>query len=128
MAAERFAADADHRTVGLEECPETWIGLDVGPKTVDRFKEALADAKTIVWNGPLGVFEMEAFAAGTRAIAELLADADAISVIGGGDTAAAVAQFGLADKMSHVSTGGGASLEMLEGKELPGLAVLTDAP
>jgi len=128
VVADRFAADANTKTVGLGEIEPGWMGLDIGPESIARFSEALARVKTVVWNGPLGVFEMEAFASGTRTIAELLAEGDATSIIGGGDTAAAIAQFGLADKMSHVSTGGGASLEMLEGKELPGLAVLTDAP
>ncbi len=128
VVADRFAADANTKTVGLGEIEPGWMGLDIGPESIARFSEALARVKTVVWNGPLGVFEMEAFASGTRTIAELLAEGDATSIIGGGDTAAAIAQFGLADKMSHVSTGGGAALEMLEGKELPGLAVLTDAP
>ncbi len=128
VVADRFAADANTKTVGLGEIEPGWMGLDIGPESIARFCEALVRVKTVVWNGPLGVFEMEAFASGTRTIAELLAEGDATSIIGGGDTAAAIAQFGLVDKMSHVSTGGGASLEMLEGKELPGLAVLTDAP
>lgn len=128
VVADRFAADAATKVVGLGHIESGWMGLDIGPKTIERFSEALRRAKTVVWNGPLGVFEMEAFEAGTRAIGELLAEGGMVSVIGGGDTAAAAAKFGFADKMSHVSTGGGASLEMLEGRELPGLAVLTDAP
>ncbi|MDK1020742.1 MAG: phosphoglycerate kinase [Candidatus Hydrogenedentes bacterium] len=128
VVADRFAADAATKVVGLGAIEPGWMGLDIGPETVERFCEALRRAKTVVWNGPLGVFEMAPFEAGTRAIGELLAEGDMLSVVGGGDTVAAIAKFGLADKMSHVSTGGGASLEMLEGRELPGLAVLTDAP
>ena len=128
VVADRFAADAATKVVGLGAIEPGWMGLDIGPETVERFCEALRRAKTGVWNGPLGVFEMAPFEAGTRAIGELLAEGDMLSVVGGGDTVAAIAKFGLADKMSHVSTGGGASLEMLEGRELPGLAVLTDAP
>ena len=106
---------------------ETWIGLDVGPKTVDRFKEALADAKTIVWNGPLGVFEMEAFGRGTTALADCVAASGATTIIGGGDTGAAIHRAGVADKVSFISTGGGAFLQWLEGKELPGVAALRKA-
>ena len=126
VIADAFAADANTKVVDADGIEPGWMGLDIGPRTVDAFRKALAAAKTVVWNGPLGVFEMKKFAQGTRAIAEALASSDVISVIGGGDTAAAVKQFGLAEKMSHVSTGGGASLEMLEGKTLPGLAALTD--
>ncbi|MDP6085243.1 MAG: phosphoglycerate kinase, partial [Nitrospinota bacterium] len=127
VAAERFAADADHRTVGLDECPGSWMGLDVGPKTVDRFQQALADARTIVWNGPVGVFEMEAFSRGTYALAECVAASDATTIIGGGDSVAAIQRAGAADKVSFISTGGGAFLEWLEGKELPGVAALKEA-
>jgi len=100
--------------------------MDIGPKTVELYKTVLDEAKTVVWNGPMGVFEMENFAKGTKAIAEILAESNAVTVIGGGDSAAAVEQFGLADKMTHISTGGGASLEFLEGKVLPGVAVIED--
>ncbi len=128
VVADAFAADANSKVVKAGTIEAGWMGLDVGPQTVELFSAAIKKSKTVVWNGPVGVFEMEKFAAGTKAIAEVLANtAGLTSVIGGGDTAAAVTQFGLADKMSHVSTGGGASLEMLEGKELPGLAALTNA-
>lgn len=126
VVADEFSADANTKIVNLGEIEPGWMGMDIGPKSIELFTQTLAEAKTVVWNGPVGVFEMEPFSTGTRAVAEALVAGDMTSVIGGGDTAAAIVQFGLADKMSHVSTGGGASLEMLEGKELPGLAVLTD--
>lgn len=127
IAADDFSNDANTQVCGLGEIEDGWEGLDIGPKTLENFKAAISKATTVVWNGPVGVFEMEKFCGGTRGIADLLAESDSItSIIGGGDTAAAVVQFGLADKMSHVSTGGGASLEMLEGKILPGIAALTD--
>ncbi len=127
VVADSFSNDAAVKNVDIDQVEEGWQGLDIGPKTIDLFSKAVGDAQMVVWNGPLGVFEMEPFAEGTKAIAELLAESSTVtSIIGGGDTAAAVMQFGLADKMSHVSTGGGASLEMLEGKTLPGLAALTD--
>lgn len=125
IVADAFSADA--RTKVVEKIEPGWRGMDIGPKTTGRFCEVIKRAKTVVWNGPVGVFEMEKFAKGTRAIAEALASSpNIISVIGGGDTAAAVTQLGIENRMSHVSTGGGASLEMLEGIELPGLAVLHD--
>jgi phosphoglycerate kinase len=127
VVADAFSATANHKTVATDSIEPGWMGLDIGPETVAFYCDSLRKARTVVWNGPLGVFEMEPYSNGTRSVADALAKGSAVSVIGGGDTAAAVAQFGLADKMSHVSTGGGASLEMLEGKELPGLAVLTDA-
>ena len=126
VVASEFAGEAQSKVVPLGEIPADWMGLDIGPKSVEKFRAVIAQAGMIVWNGPLGVFEMEKFANGTKRIAEALAASRATTIIGGGDTAAAVAQFGLEDKMSHVSTGGGASLEMLEGKVLPGLAALTD--
>ncbi|MDX9974488.1 MAG: phosphoglycerate kinase [FCB group bacterium] len=126
VIADKFAEDANTQVVTAGHIPAGWQGLDIGPKTVEKWSESLNKAGMIVWNGPLGVFEMEKFAGGTKAIADVLANSKAVTIIGGGDTAAAVNQFGVAGKMTHVSTGGGASLEMLEGKELPGVAALTD--
>ena len=114
------------KTVPVGQIPDGWGGADIGPETVKTFVAALQDAKTVVWNGPVGVFEQARFAAGSRAVAEALAKLNAITIIGGGDSAACVQQFGLADRMSHISTGGGASLEFLEGKTLPGIAILRD--
>jgi phosphoglycerate kinase len=126
VVADAFDAQARAKTVDVDEVPAGWRILDIGPKTVRLFGERLEMAKTVVWNGPMGVFEFPRFAQGTVAIAQKLAQIEAMTIIGGGDTAAAVRQAGQADKMSHISTGGGASLEFLEGKTLPGVAALED--
>lgn len=126
VVAKEFSNDAEHKTVGRGQIEPGWQGLDIGEKTIALYKDAVKDAKTVVWNGPMGVFEMPNFAKGTNAIAQALADIDAVTIIGGGDSVAAVNQAGLGDKMTHISTGGGASLEFLEGKELPGIAALND--
>lgn len=130
VVADKFAADANSQTVSVENIPEGWMGLDIGPESVKLFQQALADTKTVIWNGPMGVFEFDKFAVGTEAIARTLADISktgATTIIGGGDSVAAVEKVGLADQMSHISTGGGASLELLEGKELPGIVALDEA-
>jgi phosphoglycerate kinase len=124
VAADAFEADAETRVVPYDAVPDGWLGLDIGPETGKRFGELVADARTIFWNGPMGVFEWPRFAAGTNAVAQAVADAAAYSVVGGGDSVRAVNEAGLADKVSWVSTGGGASLELLEGKELPGVAAI----
>ena len=126
VCADAFAADANSQVVKAGEIPDGWEGLDIGPETVKLYCDAVADAGTVIWNGPMGVFEFPAFAKGTEAVAEALSKTSAITIIGGGDSAAAVEQLGYADKMTHISTGGGASLEFLEGKELPGVACLLD--
>jgi phosphoglycerate kinase len=126
VVADRFDAEAQSNIVSVEEVPAEWRILDIGPATVERFAQELCTAKTVVWNGTVGVAEFPRFAAGTQAIIEMLAEGQATTVVGGGDTAAAVQQAGLAEKMTHVSTGGGASLELLEGKVLPGVAALAD--
>jgi len=123
VAADRFAADA-HTQVCGPGIPVGWMGLDIGPRTIERYVAAVADASTVVWNGPMGVFEMEAFSAGTAAVGQALADCGGYTVVGGGDSVAAVVGLGLTTRMSHISTGGGASLELLEGKVLPGIAAL----
>jgi phosphoglycerate kinase (EC 2.7.2.3) len=130
VVADRFDKDAQAQTVSIHEIPDDWMGLDIGPESVKAFQSALQGCQTVVWNGPMGVFEFDRFALGTEAIARTLADltqAGATTIIGGGDSVAAVEKVGLADKMTHISTGGGASLELLEGKVLPGIAALTEA-
>jgi phosphoglycerate kinase len=127
VVADDFAEDAAHRVVPASGIEKGWRGLDIGPDTAAAFAAAIRDAKTVFWNGPMGVFEWPAFEAGTRAVAEAVASTDAYTVVGGGDSAAALARFGLADKVDHLSTGGGASLELLEGKTLPGVSVLSES-
>jgi phosphoglycerate kinase len=126
VIADKFDVEANSQVVDVDKIPVGWRMLDVGPKTIETYKSTLAGAKLIVWNGPVGVFEMPKFAEGTFALAKLLAESDAVTVIGGGDSASAVKKAGVAKQMTHVSTGGGASLEFLEGKELPGIAALLD--
>jgi phosphoglycerate kinase len=129
VLADNFSPDANSQIASIEAIPDGWMGLDIGPDSVKVFQEALADCQTVIWNGPMGVFEFDKFAAGTNAIAHTLADLSAkgaITIIGGGDSVAAVEKVGVADKMSHISTGGGASLELLEGKVLPGVAALDE--
>jgi 3-phosphoglycerate kinase len=123
---KEFKPDTESKTVAWTEIPEEWEGFDIGEKTIEMFKKELQNAKTVIWNGPLGLFEFEQFAIGTNEIAKTLAELDATTIIGGGDSAAAVTKAGLADKMTHISTGGGASLEFLEGKKLPGIECLQD--
>lgn len=126
VVGKEFKEDTEYKTVKSSEIPNGWMGLDIGEETRKLFADALKNAKTVIWNGPMGVFEMKNFAKGTIAVAQALADIDATTIIGGGDSAAAVNQLGFGDKMSHISTGGGASMEFLEGKILPGVAALND--
>lgn len=127
IIADKFSEDAQIRVVDVREIPQGWMGLDIGPETIGTFSGEIAEAGTVVWNGPQGVFEMEPFAAGTREIAQAVAESPAVTILGGGETAAAAESFGVAERMTHVSTGGGASLEFLESKVLPGIAALDDA-
>jgi phosphoglycerate kinase len=130
VVADNFAPDANSKTVSINDIPDGWMGLDIGPDSVKLFQDALSDCKAVVWNGPMGVFEFDKFAVGTEAIAHTLADITkkgATTIIGGGDSVAAVEKVGVAEQMSHISTGGGASLELLEGKALPGIVALNDA-
>lgn len=126
VVADAFKEDANNKIVAANEIPEGWMCLDIGPKTQATYRDVILNSKLVVWNGPMGVFEMEAFSGGTKEVAQALADTEGYTVIGGGDSAAAVEQFGLAEKMDHVSTGGGASLEFMEGKDLPGINALDD--
>ncbi|QDP41206.1 phosphoglycerate kinase [Radiobacillus deserti] len=126
IVADDFSNDANTQVVSIEEIPADWEALDIGPQTREKYAQIVADSKLVIWNGPMGVFEIDAFANGTKAVADALADTKGYTVIGGGDSAAAVEKFGLADKMDHISTGGGASLEFMEGKALPGVEALSD--
>ena len=127
VIADKFDKDAEKRDVDSANIPDEWMGMDIGEESIREFSEVIKNAKTVIWNGPMGVFEFPRFANGTKKVAEAVASADAVTIIGGGDSAAAVEQLGFADKMTHISTGGGASLEYLEGIELPGIACLMDA-
>jgi phosphoglycerate kinase len=125
VVADKFAADAQVKVVDVQQIPDGWMGLDIGPKTIANFKNAIKDAKTVIWNGPMGVFEMAAFSTGTKEVAVAIAKVNGTTIVGGGDSAAAIRLLGIPEEdFTHISTGGGASLEFLEGKVLPGLAVL----
>jgi phosphoglycerate kinase len=124
VAGREFKADTERRELDGVDVPDGWMGLDIGSDTAERYAGVIADAGTVFWNGPMGAFELEPFAAGTKRVAEAIAAAPGVTVVGGGDSAAALAQFGLADEVDHLSTGGGASLELVEGKPLPGVEVL----
>ncbi|MGL6015106.1 MAG: phosphoglycerate kinase, partial [Selenomonadaceae bacterium] len=126
VIADKFAADANTKIVPADQIDPEWMSLDSGPKTTELYQAALKDAKTVVWNGPMGVFEFDAFAKGTEAVAKAVADSAAISIVGGGDSISALKKTGLSDKITHISTGGGATLEFLEGKVLPGIAAIAD--
>ncbi|QDY46088.1 phosphoglycerate kinase [Planococcus glaciei] len=126
VVTKEFSNDTETKVVPISEIPSDWMGLDIGPKTVELYSDVIMNSKLIIWNGPMGVFEMSSFENGTKSVAQAMAKTEAYTVIGGGDSAAAVEQFGVADQMDHISTGGGASLEFMEGKELPGVTALTD--
>lgn len=126
VVAQEFSNDSKAETVAINSIPKDWMGLDIGPKTAELYVDVIKKSKLIIWNGPMGVFEMESFANGTKQVAEAMAETEAYTVIGGGDSAAAVEKFGVAEKMDHISTGGGASLEFMEGKDLPGVSALDD--
>ncbi|MEK9199418.1 phosphoglycerate kinase [Ureibacillus sp. FSL E2-3493] len=126
VVANEFSKDAQTKVVSIEDIPEDWMGLDIGPKTAERYAEIIKQSKLIIWNGPMGVFEMDKFANGTKTVAQAMAETEGYTIIGGGDSAAAVEKFEVADQMDHISTGGGASLELMEGKQLPGIVALND--
>ncbi|MEJ5169386.1 MAG: phosphoglycerate kinase, partial [Fimbriimonadales bacterium] len=126
LIADKLEPQAETKVVEADAIPDGWIGVDIGPKTIEAFAEVVRSAGTVVWNGPMGVFEMDPFAKGTKALAEAMAECSGTTVVGGGDSAAAAEKFGVAERVSHVSTGGGASLEFLEGRVLPGIAALAD--
>ena len=126
VVANEFSKDADTKVVAIDAIPSDWMGLDIGPKTAENYAEVIKQSKLIIWNGPMGVFEMEKFANGTKTVAEAMAVTEGYTIIGGGDSAAAVEKFEVASQMDHISTGGGASLELMEGKELPGIIALNN--